>query len=194
MRERAQQHIAPANVVFDAEQLRGPLVERRAGESQFADRRQALAVDPWDRHAIDQQSRSLVAESRAGGPVHADQAVLGELAGLDPEVLAEIFQQGFAALHPVGDVVGEQHPVGAHRLGVQEAVETRHPAHGGEGQAEAFGDLGQRLRRQPAAAFLHLAQHLHQVQGIHAPAPEHGRHVAFGPRDGTARVGVSAHQ
>jgi hypothetical protein len=124
---------------------------------------------------VDQECRALVAQAGAGGLVHADQAVGAQPTGRHAQTAAEVGHQDLAAEQAVGDVVAEQHAVGAHRVGMEEAVEPRHPFHMGQGQAERGGKLAQDVARQPAVRGLQLAQDLHQRMGFATPVGERGR-------------------
>jgi hypothetical protein len=65
------------------------------------------------------------------------------VAGLDPQLAAQGVEQLGVAEHAVGDVVGEQHPVAADRLRVQEAVEAGDAFDPRPRQAEGRGDVGE---------------------------------------------------
>jgi hypothetical protein len=105
-----------ADVVVDLEVFGGPQLERALLADQFGDLVDAPVAELADGAAIDEHRRALVAQAGAGGGGDADQAVLGQVAGLDPQLAAQGVQQLGVAEHAVGDVVGEQHPVAADRL------------------------------------------------------------------------------
>jgi len=57
-----------------------------------------------------------------------------------PQRAAESLEECFASEHAVGDVVGEQDTVGAHRAQVKEVVEARGAAHLRKVQAKLPGE------------------------------------------------------
>ena len=108
--------VRAAHVVLHDEELRRPVRDRHPRQDQVADARDALVGQGRDRDAVDQQRRALVAEAGARGSPDAHEAVLGNLAGFDPEPVAERLHQALVAGHAVGDVVGEQDAIAAARL------------------------------------------------------------------------------
>ncbi len=178
LQRMAKQDVRPAHVVLHDEELRGPLRERRAGEDQLADLFDALAGQRRNRAPVDEERGSLVAHAGARRPADADEPVLGHLAGLDPEPVAHRLHQALAASHPIGDVVGEQHPVGALRVDDQERVEARHTRHPRVRDAQQPRDQRERGTRQAAELLLDLAQHLHEARRVVSPMrqdPPHAR-------------------
>ena len=118
-----EQDVGAADVVVDGEQLARPLRHRQFLQHQFGDLVEPFAAQARNRPAVRQQRRTLVAQAGAGGGVDRNQAVLGDMAALRPQFVAQVGEQILVAQHAVGDVVGEQQPVLAGRFGMQEAVE-----------------------------------------------------------------------
>ena len=179
----AKQDVAPPDVVLDREELRRPVVKRHFAADQLAD-----AVDAFDRQsgqrtAIDERCRPLVAHAGAGRGIDADQAILGGLAALEPELVAQPLAQIDAAEHAVGDVVREQESISAGRGGVQEGIEAGDALHMGPREFQFPGDRRQRLGNQIAKCALRLAQDLHQRDRIPPVGCEdrrqHGLQVSF---------------
>ena len=171
-RRRRQQDVATADVVGHREPLGRPRRQRLAGADAIAQGVGTGVVEGGQAAAVDQHRRPLVAHADARGGVGADQAVLGQQAGLDPQVAADAIHQPRHAQHAVDDVVREQQAITADRTGMQEAVEAGHALDARPRQAEAGGEPGQRLRRQMAEHLLQPDQHLQQVlrppvAGIH---------------------------
>jgi hypothetical protein len=167
-----------ADVVVDGEPWRGPLQYRHLGADQLGHLRHPRCVEPCDHMAVvDEQRRTLVAQARARGAVHAHQAVGADLAGRYAQPSAQISHQGHAAQHAVGDVVAEQHAVAAHRPGVKKAVEAGHTFHVGQGQLQFAGDYTEQVPRQPAHLLLRLTQDLNQRMRV---APVAGEHLVQG--------------
>ena len=171
----AEQRIAPVDAVFNREPGFRPVGHRHTLLDQTRHRVDALGRDTRHGAAVDQQRRPLVAQAGAGGGAHAGQTVWRHFARLQPQALTQTLHQHGGAQHAVGDVVGEQHPVCAHRLGVQEAVEARRAFHGHTGQAQPVGHGGQDFGRQPAAQVLHLVQDLQQAMGSTVMPVQYGR-------------------
>ena len=139
--------------------------------SQIASMRALVSARDGD--VVDQHRRPLIAHAGAGRRVDADEAVLGGLAAFDPELPAHVLEELHVAQHPVGDVVAEQHPVAAARLRVQERIEAGDAFDLGARQAHDLLHPVDRLRRNPVAGLLHLAQDLHEVVRVAAMALEH---------------------
>ena len=111
-RERsAEQRAGPADIVLDAKEGIGPARERNSRADQVDDLVDPPLGQPRDRDIVDQHRRPLIAHAGAGGEIDADETVRRDLAALDVELIAEAFEQGEAAQHPVGDVVGDQHAI-----------------------------------------------------------------------------------
>ena len=123
-------------------------------------------VELSDGLAIDQHRRALVAQAGAGRGGDADQPVFRHLAGLDPQLAAQGIEQLGVAEHAVGDVVGEQHPVAAHRAGVEKTVEAGDALDPGAGDVEPRRDAGQDRGRQPAGDVLGVDEDLQQAGRI----------------------------
>jgi hypothetical protein len=163
-----EQGIAATDIVVDAEVFGRPVGERRLRANQLADALDALARQPGQRLAIDQQRRPLIAHAGARRGVDADQPVFGDLAALDPQLVAQPVEQFAAAQHAIGDVVREQHPVATGWRQMEERVETGDAFDLRPRQPERPGDGGQRRRRQIADDALRLAQDLHQLARLAA--------------------------
>ena len=173
-----QQHVGAANLVVDFEPCRRPAGHRHAGENQRGHLRHAGGVHARDDLVVvDQQRRALAAQTGARGALHSDQPVGAQPARHDAQAPAQVGHQRLAAEHAVGDVVAEQHAVGTHRLGVQEAVETGHAFDLGKAPAEPGGQLTEIVSRQPAVQRLQLAQHLHQRVRIATVARHQRLHI-----------------
>ncbi len=177
---RAQEQVAPVDVVLDVEEVGGPVLPaapiartRSQIASTLASVRRGMA-SPFTR----------IAGPWSQSPVHE---VVSTLTSPSSETLPRSAQserhmrsrRRSRAEHAVGDVVAEEDPVAAAGLHVQEAVEGRHAQDLGARQREARLDAVDRLRGDPAAGFLHLAQHLQQLVGI-VPVARHGRRGGFG--------------
>ncbi len=168
-----QHDVLAADVVVDPEEFRRPRRHRGRGANQLADRVDARLRQTGDCDVVDEHRRSLVAHSGAGRGVDADEAVLGDLPALDPELPAHVLEQLHVAQHPIGDVVAEQHPIPAARLRVQERIEAGDAFDLGARQAHDFLHPVDGFRRDPVAGLLHLAQDLHEVARVFPVAPEH---------------------
>ena len=118
----------------------------------------------------------VVAQADRRGAVEADEAVLRDLAGLDPQPLAHLAQPVRRAAHAVGDVVGEQHAVGARPLGIEERIERHHAPHAGDRHGEFGSDALERHGRQEAEWLLGVAQHLQQLRRFASPGPQRVLH------------------
>ena len=132
---------------------------------------QALAGDARDGPTVDQQAGPLVTQAGAGGEVDGDQTLLGQVSPLHPEPGAQVFQQILVAAHAVGDVVGEQHAVAAHRPQVKKTVKPRHPLDSRARHVEAAGQSGQRRGRRSS-------RELPEPRAGSAPAGWHRVHGA----------------
>jgi hypothetical protein len=115
---------------------------------------------------LTKQRRTLVAHAGARRGVHADQAIFGNLAALDPQLVAQTVEQFAATQHAVGDVVREQHAVAADRRQMEKRVETGDALDARARQAGRPSDRRQRSGRQVADRLLRRAQDLHQLQRI----------------------------
>ena len=167
-----QHRVAAPDVVGHHEVLARPLGERHLRPDQLAE-----AVDALCRHArhcpaVDQQRRALVAHAGAGGGIDADQTILGKLAALDPQFVAQAIQQVAAAQHAVGDVVRKENPIAAHRRQMQERVEAGDSLDACTRHSDRPGDQGQSGGRQVAQRLLRLAQNLYQFARIAATSVE----------------------
>ena len=165
-----QQDFGTAHVVLHREPVGRPFGDRCFAADQFGHLIDALQRHAGDGAVVDQQGRALVAHAGAGGGIHADQAVFGNPAGFQPELLAHGVHQVGVAQHAVGDVVRPEHAVLAALARMEEAVEGGRAADLGARPAYAFGDSGQRRRREPVQLLLDFAQDLHQAGAIAAMA------------------------
>jgi hypothetical protein len=166
--QHVEQGIAAADVVLDRKYSPGQSSSGTCRPDQFADAVDALGRHAGHRPAVDQQRRPLVAHAGAGSRIDADQPVLGNLAALDPQPVAQAIHQLDAAQHAVGDVVREEHAIATDRLQVEKRVKTGDPLDARARQPDRPGDRGQRRRRQVAQRFLRLAQNLHQHSRVTA--------------------------
>ena len=182
----AQQHVGAPDVVLHLEPGGRPLLHGHALANQLGHLRHARCVEPGhDLMVVDKQRRPLVAQAGAGSGVHADPPVATQAPRRHAETPAQVGHQGLAAQQAVGDVVAEQHPVGADRLGVKEAVETGHTLDMRQRQSEPGGNLAEGVPRQPALLRLKLTQDLHQRLRRIAMPRQQGHHVR-----GTADQGL----
>ena len=163
---RLQQRAGAPDIVLDVEKLGRPVVERRARLDQLGDRIDSRCAETRHGDVVDQHPRPLVAHAGAGGQIDADKAVGGHLAALDAETAEQTLEQLLIALHPVGDVVGDQQPIGAAGLVVEEGVELHHAFDVGEGYFQPLGDLALGLARKPAQRGLRFARYLDQVERV----------------------------
>ncbi len=157
-----QQPVAAANVVLDPEEFGRPVGDRRLGLDQAGDLGDPLVGQVGDRSAIGQHGRTLVAHPGAGGYVDADQAVLGDLARLQPQLAAQVAHQCLAARHAVGDVVGEQQPEAARGLWAEQGIETDRAAHPRQGNGQCLGHPKVQAGGDMVMNFLDVAQDLQQ--------------------------------
>ena len=167
-----EQDVGPADVVLDLEELGRPVGQRHLAANQLGNGVDARFGQPGNRQVIDQQRRPLVAHAGTGRLADADQAILGHLAALDPQAVAQALHQCPVTLHAVGDVVGKQHPVLAAWFGVKEGIEAGDALDLGARHPEGFLQAVDGFRRNPVAGFLYLAQDLHHVRSI-APMARH---------------------
>ena len=115
-----EQDVGAPDVVFDLEISRRPFGKRHLVADQLGDFVDALLGHAANGVVIDHHARALVAQAGAGRLADADQAILGDLAAFDPQVVAQAFHHCPVALHAVGNVVRKQHPIFAARLGINE--------------------------------------------------------------------------
>ena len=150
----AQQNVATANIVVDGEKFPRPGLERNLFADQLSDGVDALFIEPGDRHAVHQGGRPLVAHADAGGRVHADQPVLGDFSGLDPQSFAKAPHQRRGALHLFDDIVREQHAITPDGARIKETVKADDALDARARQAERRGDARDGARRQPVETLL----------------------------------------
>jgi hypothetical protein len=79
-------------------------------------------------------------------------------------------EQALAALHAIGDIVGEEHAIAAPGLGRQEGVEARDALHARQRQAQLARNERQGVRRNVVQGLLDFAQDLQQSCRVVAPA------------------------
>jgi hypothetical protein len=163
-----EQHIGATEIVHCFEQHRRPFGHRLAGTDQLADQVEPVPVQAGQRPAVDQRRRPLVAHTGAGGAGYAHQAVFRHLARLDPELVAQVLHQLVLAEHLVGDIVAEQQPVFADRLGGKEGIKTGHAFHVHPRHIEMGGDAVDGLGRNGVTSILHFEQNLQKAGSIAA--------------------------
>ena len=170
-----EQHVAATDVVGHDEQFGRPVCQRHLAPDEFAELVDARLVKIGNDAVVDQQRRSLIPHADTRRGAYADQPVLGDLAGLDPETAAHAFHQRRTALHALDDVVGEEHAIAALRACVEETVETGDALDLRARQSEYLRQLIDRRRRNPFEHFLHLAQYLQQGRRIATPLVQYRR-------------------
>ena len=142
---RAEKRVGAANIVFDPEEVGRPLGERNAVADEVANLVDAPSRQASDGPVIDQERRALIAHSGAGGEIDAHSAISRNFAGRELQALEHVLEQGQAAEHAVGDVVGKQDPIAAARFVIQEGVELDHALDQCHGDAETGGDGASRI-------------------------------------------------
>jgi len=168
-----EQDVGAPDVVLDPEIGRRPVGQRHLVANQLGDFVDTLQVQAGNRVVIDQHARPLIAQAGAGRLADADQAVFGNLAALDPQVAAQALHKRPVALHPVGDVVGKQHPVFAARLGVNEGIEAGNALDLGARHAQHGLHAVDGFRRDPVAGLLNFAQDLQHAGRIASISVDH---------------------
>ena len=169
----AKQDVGTTNIVLDAEQFGRPFGKIHLIAYQFGDLVDAFRGQPGNCPVIDEQRRPLIAHASTGGRGDADQPVFGNLAGLDPQVLAQALDKRLVALHAIGNVVGKKNPVFAARLGIEKGIKPRHAFDLGARHAQRDFQRADRFRGKPVQRFLDLAQYLHHVSGVAPVAGDH---------------------
>ncbi len=165
MERGPQQRDGAADVVGNLEQLRRPFPQRGAGVDEIGDEIDALRRQVADRHVVDENGDAVVAQARAGGEADADEAVGRDFAAAEREAGAQALVKSETARHPVGDIVREQHAIGADRAVVEERVEAYEAVDAGARQVQPRRHRFRRLLRDPAKLRLDLLQNLqHEVR------------------------------
>ena len=130
-----EQDVTTLDVVRHLEPFGWPIADGYAAANEVRHLVDPVDSQAGDRTAVREQGWPLVAHAGARCGAHAHQSILGKPAWFEPELLAQGTHQPGVAEHTVSDVVREQQPVFACRLGVEKTVEARraldpHTRHG----------------------------------------------------------------